>query len=92
MPMELGSFSGTYHYCEKIGHKWSHSLKLHESATRYQELLIDSRGKSSPKTKEKVNRTKWHFWVQTLVLVWLVVRLELLDGMVLLGCKFLSQL
>ena len=63
-----------------------------ESPISQQLLVVCSRGNSSPKAEEKENCTEWSFWVQILVLVWLVVIVAELDGVVVLEHNILVLL
>ena len=51
-----------------------------------------SKGNSFPNKKKKVNCTKWIFLEETLVLIWLVVLVALLDREVVFGYKELVLL
>ena len=63
-----------------------------QSPTSHQELMVYSREKRFPKIKQKESCTKQSFWVETLVLVWFLVEVVLLDGVVALGYKDLVLL
>ena len=62
------------------------------SPTNYLEWVLHSRGNSYPNKKEKHSCTKWKFWVETPVLVWLMVEESQLTGLVALEYKELAPL
>ena len=54
--------------------------------TRHLEQVVHSKGSSSPKKEEKESCTIIGFLVQVLVLIWLLVKVALLDRVVALEC------
>ena len=63
-----------------------------ENSISHQKLVVYSRGNTSPKTKNMLNCTKYSFLSINSSAIFVVVELELLDGIVELGHKVLAPL